>query len=283
MERRLLLIVLGVIATVLIGGYVLIGVAADYMASRVPDKFEREIFGNLGARQSDWSDNANTDRLQRVVMIFHKLVAQNKLRDLEYKIYFDEKEKSPNAFALPGGNVCVTQGILDLVKGDIGLALVLGHEIGHQQYRHSLKRMGRSLLFAAFLTLLTGGGDGGYIVGAALGVADKAHSRDQELESDVYGMRLLHRTYGKLEGALEFFVKIEKETAARGSKHLAFLSTHPYVGERIEKLKTLALALDPKATPESLVGEGYIDRPKPPVAPAKKPAGKAKKKKKTMK
>jgi predicted Zn-dependent protease len=54
-----------------------------------------------------------------------------------------------NAFAVPGGYVYVTRGILALMKSEAELAVVLGHEMGHVNARHSIHRMSEQTLFGA--------------------------------------------------------------------------------------------------------------------------------------
>jgi Zn-dependent protease with chaperone function len=121
--------------------------------------------------------------------------------------------------------------------------MVIGHELGHQQHRHSLKAIGRNLLYAGALMLVFGD-DYGAFFDVALDLADLAHSREQELEADAYGLRLVHRRYGHTKGSLEFFEKLAENAATRGSKLASMLSTHPYTPERLERLKRLAKKLE---------------------------------------
>lgn len=240
MKNRLLLVMLLGVA-VMVGGYMLLGVAADTMAEGVSDGFETDLFASLGAKQKDWRDEARSPAEKKAAKVFDKLAKAEGLRQLAYKLYFAD-EKQPNAFALPGGSVGVTQGLLSLVETDIGLACVLGHEIGHQQYRHSLKAMGRALVFAGVVKMLLGGDD--VAIGLALDLANRAHSRKQELDADAYGVTLVHDVYGTTKGAFEFFTKIEKDPATKTSKLASMLSTHPYTPDRIARMKKLAAKLE---------------------------------------
>jgi predicted Zn-dependent protease len=238
-----ILLVLAAIVAVIWGGYALIGVAADYMASKVPDSLEAKMFGGLGAKQDDWKTEPTTAAHKRAHAVYERLVKDKTgLRELDYQFFY-VAEELPNAFALPGGSMGVTDGLLELVEGDVGLATVIGHELGHLQYRHSLRMMGRSLLVAGIVMIVMGG-DAGFILGTAMNLAESSHSRDQELEADAYGLKLVHKLWGTTEGSLEFFQKLEADPKTKGSELLSMISTHPYTPDRIEKLRKLAAELD---------------------------------------
>jgi Zn-dependent protease with chaperone function len=236
------LLVIAVVAVALIfGGYKLIGVAADALADRIPDAVEAKLFGELGARQGDWTADPSTPDRRRAATVFKKLSARPGLRELPYTLRFDAS-KEPNAFAVPGGTIVVTDGLLDLVKSEVGLATVVAHEFGHTQKRHALRQMGRSLLLTGILMVLVG--DPGTLAGLAMSLAENAHSREQELEADDYGLRMVHAAYGTTKGALEFFTKIAAADGTGDLGALAMLSTHPQTPDRIARLKALAHELD---------------------------------------
>jgi predicted Zn-dependent protease len=109
-----------------------------------------------------------------------------------------------NAFALPGGYVYVTRGLLALADNEAELAGVLAHEIGHVTARHSAERYGQSVLGSA---AALGGSAAALGVGVLLGsqaaaeatsgaaqLAVLSYSRDQEFEADTLGVRYLART-----------------------------------------------------------------------------------------
>ena len=97
-----------------------------------------------------------------------------------------------NAFALPGGYVYLTRGILALAGNEAELAGVIAHEIGHVTARHSADRVGNSVLANLGLAVL-GAVTGNSVVNkvgqiGAVAVL-QAHSRDDEFESDQLGVR----------------------------------------------------------------------------------------------
>jgi predicted Zn-dependent protease len=149
-----------------------------------------------------------------------------------------------NAFALPGGNVGVFEGMMRLVDSDDELAAVVGHEVGHVLARHAAQRIGTQQIsrlgigvFAAAL------GAGGYAdprtaqallgAGAQYGIL-LPFSRRQELEADQIGVVLMARAGYDPEAAIDFWRKMQ---AAGGGKPPAFLSTHPADEDRIARLR----------------------------------------------
>ena len=233
-----------VILLVIFGAYKLIGYAADALAAKVPDKIEAEWFGGLVGKQSDWSSEPKTNDQKRAFVIFEKLKKAKGLRDLPFNISF-VPDKTPNAFAMPGGSIAITDGLLKMVRTEIGIATVLGHEFGHHQHRHSLKMMGRSILLAGIMIFVMGG-DHGFILNSVLDLAEKSHSRNDEFDADEFGLKLVHKTFKSVKGADEFFIKLEMYPLTKSSKALNILSTHPYTPDRIKRLREQMDKLDSK-------------------------------------
>lgn len=116
---------------------------------------------------------------------------------LEYR-FTPVNDPLVNAFALPGGMICITRGMLANLASEDGMAAVLGHEIGHVTARHAVSHYNRQMLTAA---LLVGGGilmevkevehrelyTLGAMIGAQLALAH--YSREQERQSDALGMQ----------------------------------------------------------------------------------------------
>ncbi len=179
--------------------------------------------------------------LARAEKIFQRLLGHPGLRPLPYRLFLVPISE-PNAFAVPGGAVGVTQGLLDDIESEVGLALVLGHELGHHQARHPLKRTGRMLVFSVARALLFGAHDTS-LVDRSLAIADSSYSRRQERQADAFGLRLVHDIYGHTEGSLEFFERIRSEHGTEEVRWAAFVRSHPLTSDRIADLRTLQLAL----------------------------------------
>lgn len=188
-----------------------------------------------------------------VSRIGSKLVKFSELPDLKYTFTILNDEKV-NAFALPGGYIYVTRGLLAIVGNEAEMAGVLAHEIAHITARHSSQRYSVTKAKNIGLRVL---GVVGSIAGAPTGasqlatlggeVALKSYSREQELEADMLALRYLSRAGYDPSALTSFFyqLKAHKELLAsmKGQKsqfkYFDFLSTHPLTTQRIAKARRI--------------------------------------------
>ncbi len=219
-----------------VGLYLLLGAAAAMLARVIPDGWER----SLATATTQGSSSNDTD-LGRAEAIFEKLTAGESLRDLNYAFFlFDFGE--PNAIAVPGGGIGLTPSLLKEITGDIGLAFIIAHELGHHQGRDLLQSMGRGLLFSLAAALLFGY-QGMSPIEAALETAHAGYSRSQEREADIFAMRMMHKAYGRTDGALEFFETFQKGGNGKEASWQKYFGSHPLTEERIRYLSERARQL----------------------------------------
>jgi Zn-dependent protease with chaperone function len=145
-----------------------------------------------------------------------------------------------NAFATLGGNLAVYRGLLERVPDENTLAMVLAHEIAHAQHRHPIAGLGRSVAFAAVVSLFSAAA-GGSVIESTFGGAGMltllTFSRAQEEEADDTGVAALARAYGHAGGAIETFGVLRTAAAEKGrTEPPKFLSTHPVTEERVARL-----------------------------------------------
>lgn len=163
-------------------------------------------------------------------------------------------DKSPNAFALPGGKVGVNTGIFTVAKNQDQLAAVIAHEIGHVVSRHHDERVTRQMGAQAGLGIL------GAIVGsaygqgaanttsqlggmAAQGIFLLPNNRTQETEADVVGQQLMANAGFNPQQAVNLWENMISASGGSGSPQ--WLSTHPDPRSRISELRNRAGALMP--------------------------------------
>jgi len=168
-----------------------------------------------------------------------------------------------NAFALPGGYIYVTRGIMAHLRSEAELAAVLGHEIGHVTGRHSASQMSKQQLAM-----------GGLIVGMAVkpelqefgGLAQQAlgllflkFGRDDENEADQLGLRYMTREAYDPREMLEVFGVLDRVSRAQGGGRMPdWLSTHPSPENRLARIQGQITAT---GAPGTLVkGPEYVRR-----------------------
>lgn len=149
--------------------------------------------------------------------------------------------KAVNAFALPGGFVYVTKGLLDIANKD-ELAAVLGHEIGHIAARHGTKKLQTQLGYNLLSALIFRGNNYKDIEIArasntAFNLISLGYSREDEFQADQLGTLYSYRAGYGLRGMLSFLKKLKKMEKQKPSLLKALLSTHPPTSERIKAVE----------------------------------------------
>ena len=151
-----------------------------------------------------------------------------------------------NAFALPGGYVHVTRGLMALANDEAELAGVIAHEIGHVTARHSAERYSHGLvagLGAALLGAVIDSETVADFAQLAAGAYVKGYSRSQELEADMLGVRYLSRS-GFDAIAMSSFLEtmgaeseLERQMAGSGGEGAlgGLFASHPRTADRVRK------------------------------------------------
>jgi predicted Zn-dependent protease len=152
-------------------------------------------------------------------------------------------DSTPNAFALPGGFIAITRGLLINMDNEAQLAAILGHEIGHVTARHAVQGLQRGALLNVALSVLSGvTGETAYgplaqqagELSAAL--LDRSYSREQERESDLLGIDYMVQAAYDPQGAVqvqEFFYR-QIEGGANPMWLSGIFRTHPFSKERMQ-------------------------------------------------
>ena len=148
-----------------------------------------------------------------------------------------------NAFALPGGFIYITRGILPFLDNEAELAGVLGHEIGHVTARHSVQQYSRSLggtlLLGGLGAFVPAARPFGQISGQALGLLFLKYGRDDELQADELGARYEATGGWDPEGVPGMLSTLGHLDEARGDRKGVpnWLSTHPDPLLRVEEIQ----------------------------------------------
>ncbi len=167
-----------------------------------------------------------------------------------------------NAFALPGGYVYITRGLLTLAENEAEMAGVLGHEIGHVTGRHAAQRQTRATGAGILATIGTIGAAilGGrtaaelaqQVTGAGAQAWVASYSREQEFEADDLGIRYMVAAGYDPRAAASFLDKLHRvndlERRLQGQDAgpgIGWFATHPATLDRVERAGELAAAAMP--------------------------------------
>ncbi len=177
--------------------------------------------------------------------------------------FFILREPEPNAFAIPGGKIFLTSGLIGLVESDDELVGVMGHELAHVVRRHiaqnieASQRMSIATLAGILAGILVGGSEGGAIMtgSLALGEAKKLeYTRENESEADRLGLAYMIKAGYDGWAMVTFLRKIHRKTHL-GRAFPSYLVTHPGVPTRISYLETL-IGGPPDSIPLSRLSDG---------------------------
>jgi Zn-dependent protease with chaperone function len=247
LESRLGYVVLALVLTVLVcwAGY-RYGVpwAAREIALHIPPGLESELaqeslrgFDGYVFRPTRLTATRQ-EELTKVFAGLREAAAQPSSVHLEFR---DANWVGPNAFALPGGVVVMTDQLVELLGDDKQIAAVLAHELGHVERRHSLRYVLQDSITALVTMAIYGDASAaaGIAVAVPTALLHAQYSQGFEREADEYAFQLLKRTgrsplaLGRALKALELGSQARNQNGKRDSRDFGYLSTHPPTEERI--------------------------------------------------
>ena len=246
------------VATLWLGYRYALPAGAEFIAARISPEVEaaigqrsvlivdRRLFSPTRLPQ------AQRDRLaQRFAEI-----APKDARD--YRIEFRRSSIGPNALALPGGVIVMTDELVQIMPSEEAVLAVLAHELGHIEHRHFLRRLISSTVTGAAATLITGDA-GGVMSALPAALAELSYARDQELQADAYAVELMRANGLPAEALATALQTLEAEherrdsgskgaagsdvpprSAERKSRWTGYLATHPDTDERIAAIRAAA-------------------------------------------
>ena len=207
--------------------YFALGAISDFALTKISLDTEMRVLNKI------WDRGSTSDQNPKVFTEFIDGLNKHVGFPLNVSVICD---KDPNAFALPGGKVLLTSGLLNSVKSENGLAFVLAHEVGHFINRDHIRGLGRKILFQLGASLLGIPNDLS-ATGAVSFMIDRSFDRNQETNADEYALSLVQKVYGHAWGAEEFFVAVQAKETELESSFSRFVSTHPMTDARIARIK----------------------------------------------
>jgi predicted Zn-dependent protease len=186
-----------------------------------------------------------------VAGIGKRMAAESERPNLPWEFHVVD-DAAVNAFAIPGGFIYVTRGLMGAINNEAELAGVLGHEIAHVTHRHSVQQISKAQL--AQLGLGIGSiissdiAKFGQLASAGLGLLFLKYGRDAENQADQSGFRYaLNENYDVREMPNVFLTLGRLSDAGGGGRLPEWLATHPDPGNRVEHVEKMldTVRLDP--------------------------------------
>lgn len=236
--RELWTLVLSAVA-LLVFLFFAVGWMVDVVVARISFETEAKIFKHLTLPPGKAQDTTSAALVEKAGAILGALQGDPSVPPLPYRLVIIE-QPDPNAFAFPGGTIGVTTGLMEALEEDLAVAFVLGHELGHFHSRDHLQGLGRAIGFRIIMAAVFGSGSDsfGYMIE---NVFQRGYSQESEKAADRFGLELVYRAYGKMEGVDRLFQIILD--ADRAPEWAYMFSTHPSPAQRIENLKAYSEVL----------------------------------------
>jgi predicted Zn-dependent protease len=161
-----------------------------------------------------------------------------------------------NAFAVPGGYIYITQGLLFRLENEAMLAGVLGHEAAHIAHRHSVQQIQRTQTAQGVSTAvgvfggLFGYGWAGDVTNVVASLTLMKYSRDQEKQADVSGVKYITTAGYNPVGMVQTMTVLKEAGGGKGPPE--FFSSHPDPGNRLQYLQEL---IDKRYKPAAETGK----------------------------
>ncbi|MEM7377530.1 MAG: M48 family metallopeptidase, partial [Pseudomonadota bacterium] len=234
---REFVVLLGTALLLLALCYGVLGLLIDRAVDWVEPETERTLFAHFGEAFSN-ADASDAERsLQTLVDDLQACI------DPGYRVDVTLSDNPmANAFALPGGRMIVTRGLLEQVASENGLAFVLAHELGHFANRDHLRGLGRGVVLTVMTSVVLGADSSLNAVFSPASLAGQARfSRSRESAADASALDAIQCHYGHVGGALEFFEAMRDAApdAPGFLEPLHYFASHPDVATRIHDANAL--------------------------------------------
>ncbi|MFA8343817.1 MAG: M48 family metallopeptidase [Rhodothermaceae bacterium] len=245
LENNLFIAYLGLIifAATLFSGYFWgLPLIAEKSASQIPMELLKTVDEqSLSALEYIYFEESELkiSKKKKVEEIFEKTVENAEVSN-QYSLHIKSSDKlGPNAFALPGGSIVITDDLINLADDLEDLEGVFAHEIAHVEKRHGIRNLIQNAgVFVMFSTIM---GDYSSITSSSatipLLIIETGYSRDFEREADTFAANYLLKTKGSAASFKNILSKLTEHNESSGESSM--LSTHPGSKERIKLIREI--------------------------------------------
>lgn len=230
-----------VIAIVLVGYFYALPALAEKLVNRIPIRtevsFGKDVLKWFDENKIFQPSQVGIERKNVIINEFNQLHANLEISSYLQLEFRDSKRIGPNAFALPGGTIVVTDQMVDLAASNEEILAILAHESGHVEKRHSMRQVLQGSLLALVIATVTSDATtvGATLSGLPAVLLQSKYSRGMETEADEFAFALLQDNDISSETFATMMEKIQEKVGK--FDELSFISTHPVTSERIEKAR----------------------------------------------
>ena len=218
---------------------------------------DAEIVGSVGL----YDDPLLQDYIQDLGM---EIAASSERPNLPWSFKLLD-DPAVNAFALPGGYVYVTRGLMTHLESEAELASTIGHEVGHVTARHGVNQMSKQILATVGLSVaaildedIANWAFAGQI---GLSLLFLHYSRDDERQADDLGLRYAMRAGYDPSQMAELFNVLDAVSKVEGAGSLPnWLSTHPDPGARRQRIEQQVASLEGDFSDAKVERDSYLER-----------------------
>jgi len=178
--------------------------------------------------------------------------------DYQFSFHVLRDPETVNAFALPGGPIFITRGLLDRLENEAQLAGVLGHETGHVIARHSAAQIAKSRLAQGLVVAVgaagsddgSGGQHAAQVAAVVAQMVQLKYGRGDEIQADTLGVRLMSEAGYDPRAMIDLMRILEQSSS--GERPPEFMSSHPDPGNRRGIIEQAIRTRFPSGVPEQL-------------------------------
>lgn len=216
---------------------------SDRIAAQLPEQVEtrlgEEVLAQLDRFAGLAPSSLDMERQSGLLERFAALKADMPGAENHRLLFRNAAGIGPNALALPGGTVIITDQLVSLVNDDREIDAVLAHELGHQQQHHALRQTLRSSFVIVIAAMFAGdvSSASAVVVAVPTFLLQGHYSREFESEADAFALRTLAEKgtspawFAQAMRTLEAYVSDESES----DDSPGYLSSHPQTRERIDE------------------------------------------------
>ncbi len=235
--------ILAVFCFLLIGYFYGIPALAERVAVKIPLETER----TLGDHIHQWLDDNKilttseiSSELQETIREEFSRTHKNLQLYPYMQLHFRKSELlGPNAIALPGGHIVITDQLIELAQSNNEIVAILAHEAGHVENRHSMRNILQSSIVTLAVASITAdvSSMGMTMTGLPVLFLQSNYSREFEEAADDFAIHLLSQNNIPSTFLADILERIDAKYGEGRGNDFAFLSTHPITADRIDKMR----------------------------------------------